>query len=55
MVKPGDLAHLIDDMVECLDLSAIEAVYEAELRAASPYHPVMMTNRVRRNVGRNPQ
>ncbi len=42
-VEPGDLAHLIDDVVECLDLSAIEAVYEAELRGAPPYHPVMMT------------
>jgi transposase len=41
--KRGDLTHLIDDVVECLDLSAIEAVYEAELRGAPPYHPVMMT------------
>ncbi|MDQ6790183.1 MAG: transposase [Candidatus Dormibacteraeota bacterium] len=42
-VKPGDRAHLIDAVVECLDLTAIEAVYEAELRGAPPYHPVMMT------------
>jgi transposase len=42
-VEPGDLAHLIDDVVECLELSAIEAVYEAELRGAPPYHPAMMT------------
>jgi len=42
-VEPGDLAHLIDDVVECLDLGAIEAVYEAELRGAPPYHPAMMT------------
>ena len=43
LVQPGDLAHLIDDVVECLELSAIEAVYEAELRGAPPYHPRMMT------------
>lgn len=42
-VEPGDLAHLIDDVVECLDLSPIEAVYEAEPRGAPPYHPAMMT------------
>jgi len=42
-VEPGDLAHLIDDVVECLDLSQIESVYEAELRGAPPYHPGMMT------------
>jgi transposase len=42
-VKPGDLAHLIDDVVRRLDLSAIEAVYETELWGAPPYHPVMMT------------
>jgi transposase len=42
-VEPGDLAHLIDDVVECLDLSSIEAVYEVELRGAPPYHPRMMT------------
>jgi hypothetical protein len=42
-VKPGDLAHLIDDVVECLDLST---VYEAELRGAPPYHPVTGADRI---------
>ena len=37
-VEPGDLAHLIDDVVECLDLGAIEAVYEAEWGGTPPYH-----------------
>jgi transposase len=42
-VEPGDLAHLIDDVVDCLELRAIESVYEAERRGAPPYHPRMMT------------
>lgn len=42
-VPEGDLAHFIDDVVDELDLSAIEAVYEAEVRGYPPYHPRMMT------------
>ncbi len=39
----GDLAHLIDDVVTALDLSAIEETYEGDLRGYSPYHPRLMT------------
>ena len=42
-VPDGDLAHFIGDVVDELDLSAIEAVYEAEERGYPPYHPRMMT------------
>ena len=42
-VEPGDLAHLIDDVVECLELRAIESVYAREQRGGPPYHPRMMT------------
>jgi transposase len=38
----GHLAHFISDLVDHLDLSAIEATYEDELRGGPPYHPVMM-------------
>jgi transposase len=42
-VPEGDLAHFINDVVDALDLSAIEEVYEEELRGYPPYHPRMMT------------
>ena len=42
-VPDGDLAHLISDVVDALDLSAIEAVYEDEARGDPPYDPRMMT------------
>jgi transposase len=42
-VPEGDLAHFINDVVDTLDLSEIEAVYEEELRGYPPYHPRMMT------------
>ncbi len=42
-VPKGDRAHLIDDLVETLDIPAIEHVYEEELRGYPPYHPRMMT------------
>ena len=42
-VPEGDLAHVISDVVDVLDLSEIEAVYEEELRGYPPYHPRMMT------------
>lgn len=38
----GHLAYFISDLVDSLDLSAIEATYEDELRGAPPYHPAMM-------------
>jgi transposase len=38
----GHLAYFIDDLVDSFDLSAIEAVYEDELRGGPPYHPAMM-------------
>jgi len=42
-VPEGDLAHFISDVVDVLDLSEIEDVYEEELRGYPPYHPRMMT------------
>jgi len=42
-VPVGDLAHFISDVVDELDLSGIESVYEEELRGYPPYHPRMMT------------
>ncbi|HEY8759999.1 MAG TPA: IS1182 family transposase [Candidatus Dormibacteraeota bacterium] len=42
-VPRGDLAHFISDVVDVLDLSAIEDGYEEELRGYPPYHPRMMT------------
>ena len=38
----GHLAYLISDPVDTFDLTAIEAVYEDELRGGPPYHPAMM-------------
>lgn len=37
------LAYFVSDVVEQLDLSAIESVYEEEERGQPPYHPEMMT------------
>src|SRR5271169_4099729 len=37
------LAYFVSDVVEQLDLSAIESVYEDEERGQPPYHPQMMT------------
>ena len=37
------LAYFVSDVVDQLDLSAIESVYEAEERGQPPYHPRMMT------------
>jgi transposase len=37
------LAYFVSDVVEPLDLSAIESVYEEEERGQPPYHPRMMT------------
>src|ERR1700675_191017 len=37
------LAHFVSDVVDQLDLSAIESVYETEERGQPPYHPRMMT------------
>lgn len=42
-VPRGDRAHFISDLVDELDLSAIEDGYEEELRGYPPYHPRMMT------------
>jgi transposase len=36
-------AYFVSDVVEQLDLSAIESVYEEEERGQPPYHPRMMT------------
>lgn len=36
------LAYFISDLVGRLDLQAIEAAYEDELRGGPPYHPAMM-------------
>jgi transposase len=41
---PDDhLSHFVSDVVDQLDLSAIESVYEEEDRGQPPYHPRMMT------------
>src|SRR5438874_4622994 len=37
------LAYCVSDVVDQLDLSAIESVYEEEERGQPPYHPRMMT------------
>src|ERR1700682_4151546 len=37
------LAYFVSEVVEQLDLSAIESVYEEEERGQPPYHPRMMT------------
>ena len=37
------LAYFVSDVVDQLDLSAIESMYEAEERGPPPYHPRMMT------------
>jgi transposase len=37
------LAYCVSDVVDQLDVSAIEAVYEEEDRGQPPYHPRMMT------------
>jgi transposase len=37
------LAHFVSDVVDQLDVSAIESVYEKEERGQPPYHPRMMT------------
>ena len=37
------LAYFVSDVVDELDLSGIEAVYEKELRGQPPYDPRMMT------------
>lgn len=39
----GHLAHFVSDLIEELDLSAIESYYEEEERGYPPYHPQMMT------------
>jgi transposase len=37
------LAYFVSDVVDELDLSAVESVYEKEERGQPPYHPRMMT------------
>jgi Transposase domain (DUF772) len=37
------LAYFVSDVVDQLDLRAIESVYEEEERGQPPYHPRMMT------------
>jgi transposase len=37
------LAHFVSDVVDQLDLSTIESVYEKEERGQPPYHPRMMS------------
>jgi transposase len=39
----GHLAYFVSDLIEALDLSAVEAYYEEEARGYPPYHPRMMT------------
>lgn len=39
----GHLAYFVSDLVDQLDLSAIEVAYEKEERGQPPYHPRMMT------------
>ena len=42
-LPPGHLAYFVSDLVDQLDLSGIESVYEEEERGQPPYHPLMMT------------
>ena len=37
------LAYFVSDVVEQLDVRAIESIYEEEERGQPPYHPRMMT------------
>jgi transposase len=37
------LAYFVSDVVDNLDLSAMDAVYGAEKRGQPPYNPCMMT------------
>ena len=37
------LAYCVSDVVDQLDLSTIESIYEEEDRGQPPYHPRMMT------------
>src|SRR6516225_8409446 len=37
------LAYFVSDIIDQLDLSAIESYYEGEERGYPPYHPRMMT------------
>src|SRR5260370_22735629 len=37
------LAYFVSDVVDELDLSAVESIYEKEERGQPPYHPRMMT------------
>lgn len=39
----GHLAYFVSDMIDQLDLGAIESYYEREERGYPPYHPRMMT------------
>jgi len=39
----GHLAYFVSDLVDDMDISAIESVYEQEERGQPPYHPQMMT------------
>jgi len=39
----GHLAYFVSDMIDQLDLGAIEGYYEREQRGYPPYHPCMMT------------
>ena len=39
----GHLVYFVSDVVDELDLSAIESVYEEDDRGQPPYHPRMMT------------
>lgn len=39
----GHLAYFVSELVDALDLSAIESYYEKEERGYPPYHPRMMT------------
>ena len=42
-VPAGDMAHFIGEVVDVLDLTAIEETYEGDLRGYPPFHPRMMT------------
>jgi len=43
MVAGEPLGLFVSDVVDQLDLSAIESVYAEEDRGQPPYHPRMMT------------
>lgn len=41
-LPPDHMVHVVGDVIDAMDLSAITSVYEAEERGYPPYHPKVM-------------